>query len=240
MAPYIQSLADSADTILNIKLSETIEQIRFPNLYRMLKIAEDEKRVNGSNLQTEWKAFREKAAADLDEEMLQQLQSQLFPEQTQPTKISKSLRSLLEELASQHADLFAALKASPSLSAQIAVRTLYAEMISQDLFAEMETLEFLIEDRLSVTPNEKELLRVMSDFELIEATLLFRLVPEAWDRLQAIRATLTPDFLARRMASLGAVISTSQVTSLSEYLGGALRFYDLAGERDEIPDLCLE
>ncbi|MBI2167301.1 MAG: hypothetical protein HYU34_03525 [Candidatus Omnitrophica bacterium] len=131
-------------------------------------------------------------------------------------------------------------KERPS-AARLRLKTLEEEIRFPGLQKEIEALERALEAKLVHRKEEKELLSILRDLELLQGLLYLELKPAEWAKIRARRSEFRPADLAERLKRLGAagegaVTGKRPPKSVAgpSVFEAALRFYESAGRREPV------
>ncbi len=241
-------LVQFAERHLEINLRDRVEQLRFPNLTRLLYVRDAEKEVNLPAAEQEWRELakvlkKKKISGDILEGIGRYWQ----PDTSGRSSLRELLRGLLEALSSEFS-----FHGYPAFVKWATFTLISKEIDSEQLFEEIGRLEIFIGERLAQTPQEKELLSVLQDYDLFKKLLNLELTRHDYQQLQERLAHLTPESLQRRTrnlmkdgafspATIGKILKSrfgihdetkEHQENLRKYADHALEFYRSAVERD--------
>lgn len=231
LSAYADYLAKCASDWVGIDLSREIEELRFPNLIRLLKLKTQAGSVNIETAQRDWTGLQNDFASVLGIQEAGSLQARVLRGE-KAGKNEKQVRQFLEEIAAKSPDLFTQIRSRESLWKMLVRSLLLEEMDAEALFAEMSVLEQAIESKLAVTGEEKFLITLSRDFELLQKLLYLELTSEDWQVLQTTPEAVDMDSLLRRLHLLGIKNNPESFSLLQWNVQSALRFYETAETRD--------
>ncbi|MDD5218385.1 MAG: hypothetical protein PHS88_09830, partial [Candidatus Omnitrophica bacterium] len=240
---FTHELAKAADRVLGIDLKDRIEQLRFPNLTRLIYLSETEPALRQEAAKSEWKTIRGKLTeAGVGEEWLSILDGYWENTKAHPMPLRRAFEKVFENAKARgipFADY-------PNYVAWASYALLSQEVKSQELFEEVKRLEQAIEEKLAAKEDEKKFLEIYRDYVLFEKLLHLELTRSELDQLEALDGRLLPKNLAVRVASLsgyskdgkadGSVktkVESLKVKELEGYFNRAGQFYLDARRRDE-------
>ncbi|MBI4430812.1 MAG: hypothetical protein HY587_03760 [Candidatus Omnitrophica bacterium] len=234
MEGYLEMLKNLAEDHLDLNLSDPVNQNAYPQLVRYSKLREIEKNtsINADNN----KAFKSERIA-----LLNWLDENHFPKQ-----IIETFQSLLENRSGNNAvrDIRGFLEAFyeqarrkkfdfaeyPAATATLGKLVIQQEIKALDFSRETNALTEQLFSRLTETGEEKKLLTLYTDFGILKSLLALELTKEAWGKVKERPNRFLPSAFQRR---LGDKFDTARAgNQLDALFNEALRFYDLAGDRD--------
>lgn len=226
---------------LGIDFGAPIEQVRLPNLARLIHLEGMESGLNRELAGHEWQVLKGKLQkTGSSQEVLRQIEA--FMEAPEDHKAV--LRSLFADLLLGLKDTpeAAELKDFPYLAEWVRYWILREEIESGGLMAEKERLHETIAEKLAVTSEEKKLLGLYRDLNLLEKSLHLELTDEEYGRLMDSMESLKPARISERLRivlkdapGIDAAVENLDRSSekLETFFDKALRFYEGAKRRDQ-------
>jgi nucleoside-diphosphate-sugar epimerase/phosphoglycolate phosphatase-like HAD superfamily hydrolase/tRNA A-37 threonylcarbamoyl transferase component Bud32/SAM-dependent methyltransferase len=230
---YVLYLKKEALKFLQIDLKDPLEQLRFPNLVRIILSGKVQKGLDDAKVREDWKnvlaALKAAATGNADLEFVHALSffglKKCFLTEPQdgasvPTVMDAALypRKLLEQLflfAKKHSLSFEGHRPFLKSLEQVIFQ---AEIEAAGLLQEMNSLEMLLTEKLSKNDAEKKLVRRLQSFRLLEKLLSLELTREEYEQIEA------------EQGSLEAFVEGTP--ALRNFLGRAKHFYVTALQRD--------
>jgi len=220
---YVNFLVSEVKEKLGIDLRNRIEQIRFPNLVRIVALEKLEKEFD-----------REKARAE-ETELLKRLGAGA----EDPAK-SEDPRSAAEALWRLAPRKGISLNDYPEYLKSIGGLILQSEVEPVGFFQEMERLEKWLVDQLATREEEKRLIGIVEDFGWLEKLLHLELTRDEFNQAVEKKEALRPGELSKRLKSISSVVPSlrapkgrSNDVLLERYFDSAFAFYDGARRRDQ-------
>ncbi len=165
---YFHFLISEVKKRLAIDLEDPFEQIRFPQLARVLALEKIQKDLNGE------KAGREK------EELLKLIQRfAALNEVSNP-------RALAEELWQESRNRKIDLSAYPNYLKSVGAAILQSELEPESLFDEIDLLEEGVIEKLATRPEEERLVERFKKFALLEKLLRLELTNKDFDKIELL------------------------------------------------------
>ncbi len=233
MMSYILYLASECRKRLDVDLESRFEQIRFPNLSRMVYLEKSERKVNYNQFQDERRSLLSMLESD-SEKVLLIRRIQKMETESNPRQLAEAVWEQVE--AAKNYDRFR------EFWKFMAILVLRTEISADDLFHEVDILENWLSQQMLASEEEKELYFLMEDFRLFENLVLLRLtrseLDEILSRQNAVLAAGSGkrlQHLVERHSSLqgmGEMLPEIQ-SKLQAYALRALEFYQDARFRDE-------
>ncbi|MFH1800783.1 MAG: response regulator [Candidatus Omnitrophota bacterium] len=230
---YVNYLKRQVLKFLQIDLKDPIEQLRFPNLIRIVLTGEVQKGLDDAKVREDWKnvlALLKAAATDgADGEFVRAMsafgrEKGLLTEPQNgapvPTTMEAALypRKLLERLflfAKKHSLAFAG---HESFFKSLELIIFQAEVEAAGLLQEMNSLESLLTEKLAKTGAEKDLVHRLQNFQLLEKLLFLELTREEYEQVEV------------EQGSLGTFVEGAP--ALGNFLSSAKHFYVTVLRRD--------
>jgi|GEM_PF-1853797 len=235
LSVYADYLKTQSEKVLGIQLEDPIEQLRFPNFVRLLKLKRHQVDLQSSSLAEAWKKFAGQLEGLPEHSALAAAFGKLgrdygVLERTKEAVSDHGLRELsarklLEEFEKLERDNGFSWKANASLANALKVIVLQSEVDTAFLFEEMERLENGVLEALARSSEEKKWVHKIRDFEGLKRLLYLEMTRSDLDRIKSSR----PDF--REL--LSEILDEEDQKSLMTTAGRALTFYRQARERDE-------
>jgi len=246
--PFVQQLAKQSRRILDVDLNSLFAQAGWPQITRLLAIQEMEKSLDKA------KGLEEKAALlkmlktkGVSKELLAALES--FNEGS--ISVGKSAqevspRDVLERLAAEVAPKGFKFSDYPAFSLFAGYVTLRAELDPKVLFAEIEYLFTQMLDALAKEPQQKALLALYRDGELLRKLLHLELSRTQWRELVDAGDRVTVTNLVERLKT--AIIAAGDTSvrkdqevmpkafsgKMTELFKTGLEFYGFARQREGV------
>ena len=206
---YVRYLRQQVLKLLQIDLRDSIEQLRFPNLIRVVGLEEARKGFDAEAAKTQWSevvlSLRNSAKDAGEKEFVEALASfgrekGFFPEKEGKSfayPMSKTVypRKLLEGLfrfARKHQLTFDGKEAFWKTWKLAVFQT---EIDVTELMREMDTLEGQMIEKLARTDEEKALVQKLGNFDLLEKLLRLELSRPQYDKVFMDRSLLEDMFL---------------------------------------------
>ena len=232
---YVLYLKKEALQFLQIDLKDPLEQLRFPNLVRVILAGEVQKGLDNAKVREDWKnvlaSLRAVATGDAEREFVRTLSSfgleKGFLTEMQdgapvPATVDAALypRKLLEQLVPFTKKHSLSLADHEPFLKSLELTIFRAEVEAAGLLREMNSLEALLTEKLARTDIEKKLVRRLQVFHLFEKLLFLELTREEYERIEAERGDL--EALVEGAPGLG------------NFLARAKHFYVTALQRDRV------
>ena len=231
LGPYLDMLARQVRERVKIDLQEAVEQLRFPNVVRLLKsqdllnaAGEEAIAAQRQILFTQIdRKFKPAAAREL-RQTWQAFEKNHFPRRT--------LEEFLLKLKNARVDL----NALPALASRAGALMLQTEIDAGKLSDETELLEYWITERLIQSDSERDLLGLLERFDLLENILLGKLTNGEFEKVLRYGRELAPSALDRNLRALPLELPPldKKNVTLEKYFHEALVFYHTAVTRDNI------
>ncbi|MFH0985092.1 MAG: response regulator [Candidatus Omnitrophota bacterium] len=232
---YVQYLKKQATKTLQIDLKDPLEQLRFPNLMKMLLAAEVQKSFNAAKAREDWAnvlAAMKKNAKDITgQDFVRSLEfwghengllsgSQGGAAVRPATEAALYPRKLLEQLFLFSRKYSISLEGHEPFLRSFELFILQEEVEAAGLLDEMNALEGMLVEKLATTHLEKELVSRLNSFDLLEKILSLELTRDEYERM------------ARESEAMAAAVKNSP--ELKAALSKAYYFYDSTLLRDRI------
>jgi len=233
IAAYSNYLAKQSNKVLAIDLSDAFEQLRYPNLMRLLALQKDKEITDPEAVTAAWEKFMIDLGNKISQEkeflsalryfaVTNGLVQSKRPAGELPFLYSKELlpRKLLEYLYHLKTSAGIRMEDYPVVLKSFRSLILRCEIDAAGLFEEMDSLEGLITAKLAVSDAEKALVKRFAFLERLEKALRLELDRKEYRALVAEKASLQ-EF-------------TKASDLLAASLDRALKFYELAEKRDSV------
>jgi hypothetical protein len=262
--PYVRNLADDAQKILGLDLESLFAQVEWPQVTRLLVLqsmepdldreAAEKDRARLIQFLKDQKISREiiDAVGKLDQKRI--VMSRL---DSKSRKLEDLPRYLFERLVEEAAPKGFYFHDYPAFSLWAGHLILQSEIDSKNLFAEIEKIFEKILNEVTTKQNEKDLLELYRDAQLLRKLLHLELTRKEWDRVQYRKDWMTLGAMVRRLKAInkeGSIILDKQRASsmergvksvthsqlparrstLSQTLATAYSFYDFARQREAV------
>lgn len=234
-AYIVNDLATQTQKILSINLKDRIEQIRFPNLTRVIFLDEIEKKVNLVEAQKQWGNLRKEfEKAGVDKALLGSLEAVLKTSKDFESS-KQSLRQIFEAIFSNPKAQAIHFEKYSSYIHWTAYTLLSQEIQSEELFEEVSRLQDAIAEKLAETEKEKEYLSLDKNYSLFEHLLHLELTRPEYEKLSTNSAAYRAEALSKQIWNLNPNLDKNQINfqSLNQFSDQSLRFYQNARKRDE-------
>ncbi|HOW87447.1 MAG TPA: class I SAM-dependent methyltransferase [Candidatus Omnitrophota bacterium] len=217
--PFVKSLAQKSKKILNVDLESLFAQVGWPQITRLLVVQQMEKELDRAKgvaeKETLLKALREKGAS---KELIAAVEN--FSEGS--ISVGKSTqevspREVLERLASEMGPKGFKFSDYPAFSLYAGYVTLRFELDAKVLFEEIEYLFTQILDTLATEPQQKTLLALYRDGELLRKLLHLELNRTQWREVSTAQDRIAvPSLVARLKAAVQTTDRRPQTTDQSK------------------------
>ena len=246
--PFVKSLTVKSKKILNVDLESLFAQVGWPQISRLLVIQQLEKEMNKAKGQEEQaKLINWLRGKGVSKELLATLEN--FNEGSiavgkSATEVSP--REVLERLAAEAGPKGFKFSDYPAFSLFAGYVTLRSELDPKVLFEEIEYLFTQMLDTLAKEPQQKALLALYRDGELLRKLLHLELNRTQWRQAVAAKDRIAVPSLVSRLKD--AVIASGDVAvqkdqqvmpkafsgKMDELFTAGLEFYDFAHQREAI------
>ncbi|MBU3760157.1 MAG: hypothetical protein FGM27_09575, partial [Candidatus Omnitrophica bacterium] len=237
LGAYLSYLAGTVKKELQIDLDERIEQVRFPNLVRLLVLEQIEKKADRAASERERTKVMEmlRVHAGTEEE-------RTLLENFERMDASMDARGIAEKLWAFAASRGVDLKGYTQMWKSAGAVVLRSEIESEGLFAEMDTLESALIEKWIRSEQERKLVGMLRDTELIEKLLALKWTPKdesqylsrPQDILENVFGTELDKLLNESSEPDVAKRLTLDIQGLRREVDSALHFYETARDRDAI------
>lgn len=229
---WMAELQRAALKHLELDLTDTAWQVRWPMLVRFFKIQTLSKRFEPGTYEFEKKIFLAQAKpylADTKElyKRIEQLlgsagQSIQLPEPETENAFVEMLRLLPRDFD---------FKAYSQVTRFAALLILQSEISPSALQGEIRRLETLIAEKLTRNESEKEALKVFSDYRLLEKLLALQLAPADFEKVkdEKQKTELAPSKIAEKLK-----LEIKSIDKLDRVFEEAIAFYQGAQNRDQV------
>lgn len=243
LLPYVDFLRAKAKTVLNIDLMRPESQFTWPALVR-LAIVQNLAEIDRPGLETEFERLderlRQSGLAEDIRAKLRDLKNRSVGK-GQFSFRSSEPRALVEEIYLAGGRDILPIKEYPQVTNWLAREILGSELSGADLIHELERLSAMVFDRLVERPEEKDLLGVTEDFDLMGRALSLELSGAEYDRFKEMSTAMSFSAVTERLYALeqkaGVPASASgeikyEASKIDSLLEAADRFYERARLRD--------
>jgi len=188
---------------LDRDLREAREQKQFPNLVRLLKLKEEEGKIDAEKAKQEWEVIRGSEIGDRVskkintnktpelKKLLNQIDNMFFRAPNPESRFSKNPRFLLEKLFTQLKSSEFTYQDYPHFAAYSRNLIFQHELVSKGLFDEVKQLMNLLLESLAETDEQKEAVEKVKNFKLLRKLMLLELTREEYQQLTANGQELT-------------------------------------------------
>ena len=252
--PYVKQLSREAKKILGLDLESIFAQVEWPQITRLLVMQSMEKDMNReAALQEKEKLLQFLSQSAVSKDLLKGIEQfeskgiRMIPMSGEPAQQPIMPRHLLERLLEEAGSQGFKFQDYPAFSLYAGYLILESELEPSELFGEIENLFVKILDELSVTQEEKDLLELFRDLELLKKTLQLELSRKDWSRAFYRKDWIRPDTLMKRIDTVDervvadhlhqfpdsvATYDARLVSSMMGAYESAFRFYDYARKRE--------
>ncbi len=240
---YADELRILARKHLNLDIGRVDSQYEWPALVRLIMLKNVEE-IDKSMFEAEYKHLEEKLTESGVPDSLREKLSELKAHTVEKNEIrfdSTKPRFLIEQIYMKSGEKFSVAE-YPQVAGWLIREILGSELDGAELMNEIEKISGLILERLASRPIEKELLKLIEDFDLLGSSLNLELTGEQLDTLNARKPEVEFGVLQKRFDSLqeeagvpASAIQPFQVASekMNALLEAANRFYEHARLRDD-------
>lgn len=225
LAGYVSFLAQEAKRVLGIDLTEPIEQLRFPQLVRLLVLNRLERAVDRDRARIEKeklvKQWRQRVQKEADPGVLETLEKIEWAQD--PRAVAESAWVWAARHGVRLADF-------PNHLKTLGLTILQREIKSEAIFREMERLEKGILEKLIQREEERALVELLDDFGLFEKLLRLELTREEYQRVEERRKEIAPAAIRKR----GGAGLPAKMKELESFFTQALHFYEGARARERV------
>jgi hypothetical protein len=245
---YLEYLSRTVSGTLQIDLRSTVEQLRFPNLYRMMQIKELDKKTDQAAVAQEWKEIAQvlnsKTRTQAEKALVQSLDLYARnhfwtaekaraegvvreePRRVRPGRVDLYPRQILERLFRFSKEKDIDFSKYPRWMQNFRLQIFSAELDMGALLREIDLLEAALTHKLAKTDEEKEIVRRLENFDLLEKLLRVELtLPELNKVLRRDKELRVEVKRYRPEIRKGA--------GLESLYQKALSFYEIAKQRDK-------
>lgn len=246
--PYLKQLSQESKRILGLDLESLFAQVEWPQITRLLVMQEMEKEINRPSAEKEkdklLQFLRTQNVAETLISGIEQMEDDFADLSDSKASEVSAPRMLLERLVQEAGPLGFQFSQYPSFGLYAGYLTLQSEIDSKILFEEIDRLFKKNLDELSSNEEEKDLLELYRDMDLLQKLLRLELTRKEWSRAAYRKDWIHPSVIIKR---LDAVKSRNfrYVPSLSEEkampgdvmqnaFDAAFKFYDYARRREQV------
>ena len=252
--PYLQKLSKEAKRILGLDLESLFSQVEWPQITRLLVMQSMEADLNRDQAVAEkaklLQFLKEKQVSPSVIEGIENLEDNsisMWRVSSDNSDPDRAPRHLLEELVDVAGPMGFQFSDYPAFSLYAGYLIIQSEIETRNLFEEIERLFDKILDELAVTEEEKDLLELYRDVELMKKLLSLELNRKEWKRTNYRLDWIRPDAMIKRLESLyervfkigshqfPSSIDTKDLKipeNFSETFESALLFYEFARQRE--------
>ncbi len=227
---YLKTLVDYVRDNLAIDLDQNIEQLRFPQIFRLRVVQAMEAQLDRAKAAQEWTAYKVDFEKSIPQDVLETL-SQAF--QTAPAQNTLSFRSALEKLFTENQEAYHALVSVEQLKKMFTIKMLQSEIDASALFNEMDRLEYAVAEKMVSSTEESLWLQLDKDYRRLGRLFRMELASEDCSFMKNQSEHLSPDSLVRRLKFLGYGKSFKADFVGFQPYEAAAAFYNVAELRDE-------
>ncbi|MDP3920983.1 MAG: glycogen/starch synthase [Candidatus Omnitrophota bacterium] len=235
---YLDYIRGQVRKTLNVDLENPIEQLRFPNLIRMLALQETETFLDGRRASREWQTLLDELWTNStdrnDDELFEELRRfgvrhGYLQAEHGDSKDKAALGSFYPRMLLERVYLLAKqrgldLGRFSQFFLTFRVFVYRSEINAVDLMQEVERLEAVLIDRFAQTERDKGFVRKRGDLDLVEKLLRRELTRDEWNEIRSRSAAVKDLWVeSEKRDKLGRARLWSR----------AHEFYDSAWLRDE-------
>ncbi len=241
LSAYFNYLNAQAKKELQIDLDDKFEQVRFPNLVRLLVLERLEKTIDRTLADRQKKeavdALNRKASSDDEKQLIHAFEV---------LDMSMPVRSVTESVWKWASDKQLDLRSYSEMWKSTGALILRSELEGEALFSEMELLEGWLVEKWIRSDDERTLVGALKDFELVEKLLALKWTPAEEERylarpeetLNSLFGSVINGLLGTSEEDRKAVkqldLSEAQRVELRGKISQAVHFYETARDRDEV------
>ncbi|MBN1688238.1 MAG: hypothetical protein JW893_03985, partial [Candidatus Omnitrophica bacterium] len=248
--PHVKRIARDAKRIMGLDLESLFAQVEWPHVTRLLVLQSMEKEIDFEKAEKE-KAdliqFLEQIKTDKglieDVRDLGERKISMARMTASGKEKERMPRYLLERLVEEAGPKGFYFHDFPAFSLYAGYLILKSELETRALFSEIERIFTKLLDELAVREEEKNLLEIHRDLDLLKKLMQLELTREDWTRTDYRKEWINPRTMARRLESirdLGVITKEQkarsalmdQGESLSKPFDRAFDFYRYAQERE--------
>lgn len=254
--PYVKQIVEEAKSLLDLDLESLFAQVEWPQITRLLALQSMEKDLNREKAEQEKDRLIEflkakRAAREIISaiEKLNEKQITVSRMDVSDRKLENLPRYLLERLVEDMGPKGFRFHDYPAFSLWAGSLILQKELDTRLLFEEIESVFTKLLDQVSRTEQEKNLLELYRDSELLRKLLHLELTRKEWDRVSYRKDWLTLPALAGRLKKLAEKVNfgldweadpwlrnpeenTKEVLSIKNLQETSYTFYDFARRRE--------
>ncbi len=236
---YVNYLAEQVNSELQIDLNDRFEQLRFPNLYRVIllgqvnniiqmNLALKEKKAIISDLESKVKSTEEKHLLHLFDN---------FENYTSPRKIVEAVWNISMKYGLNLEKYEEYWKFAGSV-------ILRSELGPAEMYREMDLLESWLIDKVIEREEEKELVQIINDFELTEKLILLKMTRDEYKKFTLFKDRILESLMSQKLNDLlnsespksskvNLMVNRGEKENLLGFIKEANLFYEGALERDK-------
>ncbi len=239
LSAYLSYLSSIVQSELGVNLDHAFEQVRFPNMVRILVLAEIENSLSMRQALSEKeevinlmkKKFKGKEALEAIHEL-------------ENLDRGMAARQVVEKVWSFSAIESIDLNKYSQYKTYLGSLVLNSEVDAEGLFEEMAILEHWLLDHWSPSQDEKKLVTVVENFEAMEKLLTLRWTTDDLANYKRNESQVRASFLGNEIASLANKFAFNEYIAKNElnakeknlltgWVNQAINFYEVALQRDE-------
>ncbi len=231
LEPYLEYLRTELSGRLKIDLNDPLEQLRFPNLNRLLAITRLTHSFDPAQAEKEAQIIDAKlAAAPRDKGSRNVLVSLKGLERFQ------NARPVFEKALPFFDRDGISLRDYPQYQKRAGIAILQNELDGEGLWEELDRCEQALEKQMSPNAAEKKLLDLIHRTEMLEKILFLKTKSEELNAKQFLERRQNPASIDAELRNLLPEVpaQNSQIALLGKYYQEALNFYRTAVKRDRI------
>ncbi|MCM8775670.1 MAG: hypothetical protein NC930_04895 [Candidatus Omnitrophica bacterium] len=253
--PYVKRLAIDARKILSLDLESLFAQVEWPQLTRLLVLQSMEKELDRTQADKEkirlLEFLKSKGISKKIINAIQTLEEKRITMSrlsTEEARLDYLPRYLLERLVEEAGPKGFYFHNYPAFSLYAGYLILKSELESKTLFDEIGLLFEKILNEVTVSEQEKNLLELFRDHELLKKLLRLEVTRKEWVRAYYRHDWIQPETMVKRLVHLesGSVIKEPvdalppakldgvNLSQIRPVFDSSFRFYDLARQREAV------
>ncbi|MBP9865779.1 MAG: hypothetical protein KBC91_05175, partial [Candidatus Omnitrophica bacterium] len=234
---WLLELKVMASRNLKVKLESPKAQADWPMLVRVFMLQRFEKEMNQDQFAVERAKFTAALRRMVSPELLRQTEEQLQQPLSRGRLPFPETEIFFEKMVS-------ALPANfdytqyPQVMRFIGHLILQSELDTQELAVEIDKLQSRISEKLAVLPKEKEMVKLLESYRLLEKLFALELTGEEYKQLE-VQTLLKPSELIQKFVRVNSDqkvrnLEIENFETMDALYDKALRFYRLARQRDGV------
>jgi|GEM_PF-1680457 len=239
--PSVKRLAEDAAKYLDVQMDSLFAQAEWPQITRLLLLQSMEEDIDLEAGKAEKeeviKFLRTARVSDKIVDAIKNLEenhirmNRLSPEDERMENLP---RYLIERLTVEAGPKGFHFKDFPQFSLYAGYHILKSEIDSRMLFEEIDILFEEVLNKVAVSNEERKLLSLFRDTEIVRKLFSLELTRDNWDDFQRRQNGLTPQGLFNRIAEVDGGSRVPGGQELDKVFEAAVRFYNLARQRETV------